>query len=487
MRASGILLPIFSLPSPYGIGSLGKSAFEFVDFLHEAGQKFWQILPLGPTGYADSPYQSFSSFASNGYFLDLDLLKEEGLLLSSEYENIQWSDKENKVDYGILYNKRYMVLKKAMARFDFEKKDFKDFSYNNNYWLDDYGLFMSLKDHFEGEPWHKWPEDIRNRSQKALEEYGTRFSQDILLHKFVQFMFFKQWENLKTYANKKNISIIGDIPIYTSLDSSDVWSRYHLFQTDKNRNISAQAGVPPDAFSTQGQLWGNPLYDWEEMEKEDFYWWRQRINIASQLYDYVRIDHFIGIERYFSVPADATTAKDGIYKKGPGMKLIKAIDQAKGNMKIIAEDLGVLTKEVVDLLEASTYPGMKVLQFAFSQDPSNIHLPTHHKINSIAYTGTHDNDTTRSWLKDMTKADKKFLKTYLNKSFVRVKDIIFETMKSVSFISIVPMQDWLNQDKKSRINYPSVTHGNWTYRISNRDLKKKLADKILDFTKITGR
>ena len=487
MRASGILLPVFSLPSPYGIGTMGKAAYEFVDFLVSAKQKYWQILPLGPTGYGDSPYQSFCSFASNSYFIDLDILESKDLLLKEEYQNEPWGENPDKVDYGLLYRKRNKVLEKAFNRFDKENLSFKAFCRNNAYWINDYAIFMSLKEHFDGKEWQSWPEDIRMRHNDALVRYGTELSEKILFHKFLQFEFFNQWTQLKKYANEKGIMIIGDIPIYVSPDSSDVWSRHYLFLTDEDRNLTSVAGVPPDAFSATGQLWGNPLYDWDAMEQEDFYWWKQRTGMASLLYDYVRIDHFIGIERYFSIPAGSDTAATGVYHQGPGMKLIDAINQSRGNMGIIAEDLGVLTDNVRKLLEKTGYPGMKVLQFGFSGEPSNDNLPMHYKKNLIAYTGTHDNDTILGWYKKLDRKNKDFLRKYLNRSRVHVYDLIFETMKSVANTAVVPIQDWLCQGSKGRINFPSVAFGNWTYRITDNMLTESLAQKISDMTTLCAR
>ena len=487
MRASGVLLPVFSLPSPYGIGTIGKTAYEFIDFLESAGQKYWQILPLGPTGYGDSPYQSFCSCACNSYFIDLDVLEQKGLLEKAQYHDEFWGDKPDKIDYGLMYNKRFLILEKAFKKFDLNSMGFKSFCEDNIYWLDDYCIFMSLKEHFCGKKWQLWPDDIRNRYHQALEHYGSLLSERILFHKFLQFEFYEQWAQLKRYANDKGISIIGDIPIYASSDSSDVWARHSLFQTDDNRDLSFVAGVPPDDFSATGQLWGNPLYDWQAMEQDGFYWWKQRISKASLLYDSVRIDHFIGIERYFSIPADAKTAQSGQYHKGPGMKLIDAINQSRGNMSIIAEDLGVLTEGVIKLLERTGYPGMKVLQFAFSNDPSNHYLPMNYKKNLIVYTGTHDNDTTRGWLRTLGEENKGFMTRYMNKKRVKVQDLILEIMKSVADTAVIPIQDWLNQGPKSRINFPSIAFGNWTYRLSDNMLTENLASTILDMTRLCNR
>ncbi|HQM39929.1 MAG TPA: 4-alpha-glucanotransferase [Clostridia bacterium] len=487
MRASGILLPIFSLPSPYGIGTIGKAAYEFVDFLVSAKQRYWQILPLGPTGYGDSPYQSFCSFACNSYLIDLDILEDKGLLYKEEYQDEIWFEKEDKVDYGLMYQKRNAILEKAFNRFDVNNIKFKAYCQENVYWINDYAIFMALKEHFNGDKWQLWPDDIRLIYDKALVEYGALLSRRIMFHKFLQYEFFTQWSELKKYANGKGILIIGDIPIYVSSDSSDVWSRHYLFQTDENRNLTSVAGVPPDAFSATGQLWGNPLYDWEAMEKDNFYWWKQRIGMASSLYNYVRIDHFIGVERYFSIPSDASTAALGTYFQGPGMKLIDAINQSRNSMGIIAEDLGVLTDNVRRLLEKTGYPGMKVLQFGFSGEPSNDNLPMHYKKNLVAYTATHDNDTTKGWFGKLDIKNKEFAKKYLNRSRINVHDLILETMKSVADTAIIPIQDWLSQDSQSRINFPSIAFGNWTYRITKNMLTDSLTCKISDMTNLCAR
>lgn len=487
MRASGILLPIFSLPSPYGIGTIGKEAYEFVDFLVSAKQRYWQILPLGPTGYGDSPYQSFCSFACNSYLIDLDILEEKHLLQKDEYINESWYAQEDKVDYGLMYQKRNAALEKAFKRFDVNNIKFKAYCQENSYWINDYAIFMALKEKFNGDKWQLWPDDIRLRYHQSLMNYGTMLADRILFHKFLQYEFFAQWAELKKYANNKGIYIIGDIPIYVSSDSSDVWSRHYLFQTDENRNLASVAGVPPDAFSATGQLWGNPLYDWTSMEKDDFYWWKQRIGMASNLYDYVRIDHFIGIERYFSIPSDAETAASGTYYQGPGMKLIDAINLSRNNMGIIAEDLGVLTDNVRKLLEKTGYPGMKVLQFGFSGEPANDNLPMHYKKNLIAYTATHDNDTTKGWYRKLDRKNRDFMKKYLNRSRIHVHDLILETMKSVADTAIIPMQDWLCQGSESRINFPSVAFGNWTYRISKNMLTDNLASEISAMTVLCAR
>lgn len=486
-RSSGILLAVSSLPSRYGIGTLGKKAYEFIDFLHASGQKYWQVLPIGPTGYCDSPYQTFCSSACNPYFIDLDMLLEEGLLKDRDYTNKEWSSVPDHVDYGHQYELRSKVLKKAYNRFDVTSKDFISFCNSNVYWLNDYAIFMSLKTYYGGKEWQTWDEDIRMRKQSALEHYGTMLCDDILFHKFMQYEFLKQWKAMRSYANSQGVEIIGDIPIYAASDSSDVWSRPHLFLTDSDRKLTAIAGVPPDAFSATGQLWGNPLYNWSEMEKEDFYWWKQRIHIASVLFDVVRIDHFIGIARYFVVPADATSAVLGEYAKGPGMKLINAINDARGSLRIIAEDLGILIDEVRDLLNSSGYPGMKVLQFGFAGGPGNDNLPMHYLRNIVAYTATHDNDTTVNYLRTASKEEKTAMRKYIGKKRVTVNDFISEIMKSVADTVVIPMQDHLELGNDARMNHPSVTFGNWTWRLKEDQLTKELSEKILDMTEFYDR
>ena len=389
-RGAGILMHISSLPSPYGIGSFGKDAYEFVDRLVGARQKYWQVLPLGTTSYGDSPYASFSAFAGNPYFIDLDTLIEEGLITKEYVDSFRWNIEEQYVDYGLIYNSRFIVLKEAYKNSNHKAlKEYKEFVKENDFWIDDYCLYCVCKNDAESTSWQDWEEDIRFRKQEALDKKIEEFSDELDFYRFLQFKFFEQWFKLKEYANEKGIEIIGDIPIYVAMDSADVWSHPEIFQLDENLEAKKVAGVPPDAFSDLGQRWGNPLYDWNKLEKDDFSWWRKRMEHSAKLYDIVRIDHFIGMTKYYTIPAEDEDARNGKWEKGPGMKLIKAISQAIGDKKIIAEDLGVKIPEVVEVLEKSGFPGMKVLEFAFDGDRKNEHLPYFWTKNTVAYGGKH--------------------------------------------------------------------------------------------------
>ena len=398
-RGAGILMPISSIPSPYGIGTFGKAAYEFADKLERARQSYWQVLPLGPTSYGDSPYASFSAFAGNPYFIDLDKLAEEGLVTHDEICRYKWSYEEDKVDYSTIYDNRFKVLRTAFKNSNcLESEGYKTFVKNNKFWLDNYALFMAVKNEFNNVSWTKWDRDIKFRTPAGIRKYKKLLAEDINFWKFIQYLFFKQWNELKNYVNSKGIEIIGDIPIYVALDSADVWANPKVFLLDSGLRPKKVAGVPPDVFSETGQLWGNPLYDWKALEEDNFGWWRKRMKHSAMLYDVIRIDHFLGIVKYYAIPRNAKDAKKGVYKKGPGMKLIKAIDEAVGNKKIIAEDLGVLIPEAVKVLDESGYPGMKVMEFAFDGSRDNSHLPIYWKKNLVAYGGTHDNDTVMGWV-----------------------------------------------------------------------------------------
>lgn len=481
MRKSGILLHISSLPSDYGIGTMGKEAYKFVDFLKEAGQGYWQILPVGPTSYGDSPYQSFSTNAGNPYFIDLDTLAEEGLLKKSEYENLDWGGHKNYVDYNALYNNRFKVLKKAFNRF---KKgnldDFYAFLQENEKWISNYAMFMSIKDVYDGKPWLDWGDGLRNHDGHSLWEFSNEHGDEIMFWEFLQFKFFEQWNALKKYANENGVQIIGDIPIYVALDSADVWVYPDLFQLDTNRIPTAVAGCPPDAFSPTGQLWGNPLYNWDRHRECGYNWWIDRIKSATELYDVVRIDHFRGFEGYYAIPYGDETAENGEWRKGPGIELFSAVKGALGELPIIAEDLGFLTEDVHKLLRDSGFPGMKVLEFAFDpREPSN-YLPHTYTQNSIVYIGTHDNDTIRGWLSDLDSDTFAFCRQYLDAA--KDEDIperlIKTALSSVSDTAIIQMQDYLGLGSEARMNIPSTLGYNWKWRMSKRDITKKLAKKI---------
>lgn len=471
-RGAGILLPVSSLPSPYGIGTLGKDAYEFIDFLKQAGQKYWQVLPLGPTSFGDSPYQSLSAFAGNPYFIDLDMLIEAELLSRDEVMHQNWGDNPTSVSYDVIYENRFRVLKSAYHNSRHkETAEYRKFVKENSYWLEDYCMYMALKFHFHGADWLHWPDDeIRLRKPEAMKQYRELLADEIEFWAFCQFEFYSQWAKLRAYAKEKEIQIIGDIPIYAAMDSSDVWGHPGLFQLDEE-NLMPKfiAGVPPDAFSATGQLWGNPLYDWDAMENEDFCWWRERIGISGRLYDAVRIDHFIGITRYYAVPWGEKTSVNGTYQPGPGKKLTDVINEAAGeSLQIIAEDLGTVTPEVRKLLKDNEYPGMKVLAFGFDGDPANEHLPHNFKdSNCVVYGGTHDNETLTGLFCD--KSDE--VLTYLfelidTRERHRIVDHLFRlAYGSIADVVIFQAQDVLKLDNSARMNFPSTTGNNWRWRL----------------------
>ena len=458
--------------------------------------RYWQILPLGQTGYGDSPYQSFSAFAGNPYFIDFDILKDEGILSKAEYINENYGDNEEYIDYGLLFNIKYIVLRRAYENFKKShnfllKEYFESFKEENNWWLDNYSLYMAVKGKFNLASWQEWDDDIKKRRPEAIELYRNELSDEIEFWSFIQFLFFKQWNELKSYANEKGIKIIGDMPIYVAEDSADVWSNpeAYLIYEETLKPISI-AGCPPDAFSETGQLWGNPLYDWNYMEKTGYKWWIKRVEESLKIYDVVRIDHFRGFESYWEIPYGDTTAINGEWVKGPGIKLFNAIKESLGEINVIAEDLGFLTNEVKEFLEETGFPGMKVLQFAFDEREESNYLPHTYTNNCIAYTGTHDNDTFRGWF-ELTgnKSDVKYCKEYLalteeegyNWGFIR------GAWASVADVSIALMQDFLNLGNETRVNFPSTLGGNWKWRIKEGSYNTELADKIYKYTKMYGR
>ena len=418
MRKSGILLPVSSLPSRYGIGTFSREAYEFVDFLRDAGQKLWQILPLGATGYGDSPYQSFSTFAGNPYYIDLEKFIEQGWLTEAECDACDFGGSEEYVDYEKMYFSRFVLLRrafeKAFAGGFGENPDYLRFVEENKDWLEDYALFMTVKSSFDGVAFSEWDEDIRLRKPEALQAYREKYEKDLAYYRFEQYQFFTQWKALKAYANQNGIEIVGDIPIYVAFDSADTWANPELFQLDDKGMPSAVAGCPPDAFSATGQLWGNPLYDWTYHESTGFAWWMKRIACCYELYDIVRIDHFRGFDEYWEVPYGDATAERGKWCKGPGYALFETMKRQLGEKRVIAEDLGFLTQSVLDLVEKTGYPGMKVLQFAFESGPHNDYLPHNYKKNCVVYTGTHDNDTTLGWYESLPDWAKDFASEYLN-------------------------------------------------------------------------
>lgn len=494
-RASGILLPVFSLPSPYGIGCFSKEAYQWIDFLAEAGMEYWQILPLGPTSYGDSPYQSFSTYAGNPYFIDPDKLIQERYLTRAQLEEVDKAANPHDIDYGKIYTDRMLLLRKAYAE---SKKrndpDFEFFQRENAWWLNDYALFMAVKDAFAGAAWNEWSEDIRYRRQAAMEYYQSTYSDEINFYQWLQYLFAKQWRSLKAYANEKGIKIIGDIPIYVAFDSADVWANPSLFQLDEKRNPKAVAGCPPDGFTADGQLWGNPLYNWELHKQTNYDWWVSRMAYCFELYDVVRIDHFRGFDEYFSIPASDSNAKNGHWEKGPGIDLFKTITERLGKKEIIAEDLGYITDSVRELVKATGYPNMKVLQFAFdSRDSSGAedYLPHNYPKNCVCYTGTHDNETIYGWLSSIQKIERDMVCTYLNRQDAADTELAHELVRtavaSVANLCIIPLQDYLVLDNSARINFPSSMGKNWRWRMSAEDMSSELAGRIRMLNQVYGR
>lgn len=492
MRASGILMPVFSLPGKTGIGTFGKEAYDFVDFLEKAGQTYWQLLPLNPTNYGDSPYQSFSSAAGNPYFIDLDTLAREGLLTEADYTSVDFGEDSGVVDYGKLYDNRLPVLRKAYARFT-GGKDFEDFCQKQADWLEDYALFMAIKDTQKGTSWREWPAPLKRRQSQALADFRREHKEAIRFYQFLQFLFFTQWNALKSYANEKDIRIIGDMPIYVADDSADVWAEPEQFDLDNDLLPRVVAGCPPDIFSAEGQLWGMPVYRWEAMAKEtpSFGWWRRRMMRVFAMYDIVRIDHFRGLESYYCIPYGAKNAVKGAWRKGPGMALFKALQEDFGpELPIIAEDLGFLTQEVRDLLEESGFPGMRVLQFAFDGHPDNDYLPYNYCRNTVVYTGTHDNDTIMGWVKNAPEAE-----VALARKFLHVDDregfnwaMLRAAMMSPADTAIFLMADIMGLGSEARINRPSTLGGgNWCWRIGEGCINDWLAGIIMENTRLYGR
>ena len=483
MRASGILMPVFSLPGPFGIGTLGKEAFAFVDFLADAKQTYWQILPIGPTGYGDSPYQSFSAFAGNPYFISLDALVEEGVLTADECKKANFGRKADDINYSRLYTERGRLLRLAYSRSDIGHNEaFTAFCEKNKWWLDDFALFMAVKDRFEGKPWIEWAEDIRLRWQPAMDYYRRELYFEVEYHKYLQFKFDEQWRRLKAYANSKGIRIIGDIPIYVALDSADAWANPGLFQLDKDNIPTAVAGVPPDGFSPTGQLWGNPLYRWEAHRETGYQWWITRLWYCFELYDVVRIDHFRGFESYYSIPAGNKTATGGHWEKGPDRDFINAMHENLGEGGIIAEDLGYLTPEVKAMLSASGYPGMKIMQFAFDSRESGNYLPHTYHRNSVVYTGTHDNVTAEGWRTNASAEDVAYACRYLRCQPEELTEaMICACLASVSDTAVIPLADWLHLGSEARINTPSTQGSNWQWRLTC-PLPEALAGHIAQLT-----
>ena len=476
MRTCGVLMPVFSLSSRGGIGTLGKEAYQFVDFLNKAGQSWWQILPLNPTNFGDSPYQSFSSYAGNPYFIDPETLIQEGLLTDSELAGFDFGSNPNEIDYEKLYNYRYEMLKLAFSRFNADESYYK-FCKENAFWLDNYALFMTLKSKNNNASWNLW---------ETFDGDTKQYNRELDFHRFVQYKFYVQWFALKKYANEKGIGIIGDIPIYVAYDSADVWSEPHQFQLDSDNNPTGVAGCPPDAFSKEGQLWGNPLYNWKFMKSDGFGWWKRRLGYALKLYDKVRIDHFRGFESFWAVPFGDKNAIGGKWVKGPDITLFKELKSEFGkDVPIIAEDLGFLTPKIHLMLKRCGFPGMKVLQFAFSDDKDNDYLPHNYNKNCVVYTGTHDNDTILGWAESLSDNELRFVKDYLN---INDNDSLNWSMirlaqMSVADTCIITMQDLIGLKSEGRINTPSTLGNNWKWRISEGCINDWLAKILYDKTK----
>lgn len=535
MRESGILFPIFSVPSKFGIGCFSREAYEFVDFLEKSGQGFWQILPIGPTGFGDSPYQNVSAFAGNPYFISLETLIEDGLLTWDEVNACQFGSDETKVDYGAIYESRREILKKAYEKFtekleaskkdktvtagspipnginmpekkpasDKEKKkgakeekkpslaeEFEAFLKMETYWLEDYALFMALKEKAGGASWLDWEDDLRKRDEKAIEKAKKELADEMGLYYFEQFEFDRQWRALRAYANAKNVKIIGDIPFYVAMDSSDTWSHPEVFQMDKDLKPTVVAGCPPDAFSPTGQLWGNPIYDWDAEKKRDYDWWLRRMYRTYAFYDVIRIDHFHGFCDYYAIPYEDKTAEKGKLKKGPGIDLFNTLKKKVDNLRIIAEDLGNNTPENEKLLADTGFPGMKVLQYGFTSWDS-YYVNHRHINNCVVYTGTHDNTPTRAWCEEISEGELSFTRRYINSMNTDFGgltwDLIREAYRSVADLCIIPLQDYLCFGREARINTPGAPDGNWQWRLRPNFLSQDLANSIRGLAEVYSR
>lgn len=489
MRKSGILLAISSIPSKYGIGTFSKEAYQFIDFLEASGQKLWQILPLGPTGYGDSPYQSFSTFAGNPYYIDLEEFIKAGYLTEEECL-ADWEEQDAYVDYEKIYQTRFALLKKAFINSHIEEKmEYQEFVKKNEFWLADYALFMAIKDEMGGTSWIEWKKDLKLRESETLIKYRKKLSKEIAFYQFQQYYFNKQWSELKEYANHKKIQIIGDIPIYVALDSADTWANAELFQLDLEGTPIAVSGCPPDAFSATGQLWGNPLYRWDYLKQTGYAWWLKRMTYCFELYDIVRIDHFRGFDEYYSIPYGDKTAEFGTWEKGPGYDFFDTLKKQTGRHAVIAEDLGFLTPSVIKLVKKTGYPGMKILQFAFDSREESDYLPHNYPNNCVVYTGTHDNDTTKNWYHTLKKPDQRFAKRYLDLTSEKqvCQKMIRAALSSVADTAVIPMQDYLELGPEARMNIPSTLGTNWKWRMKEEELTTQLQEHILQLSKMFGR
>lgn len=492
IRSSGIILHPSSLPGPDGIGDLGPEAYRWVDFLHQSGCKLWQILPLGPTGFGDSPYQCFSAFAGNPYLISPALLLEQGLLRPGDLADRPVFPQEH-VEFGTAIHWKNTLLDRAFTQFQKSKKpklqqEYQNFCRKEENWLTDYALFMGIKECQGGVSWDQWPAGLRAHEISSLNDFVAQNRLSIERHKFRQFLFFTQWSNLKKYAHKQNIRIIGDIPIFVAYDSADAWAHPELFHFDRFGKPTSVAGVPPDYFSPTGQLWGNPLYRWDVHKRTGFEWWIERVKAVLEFVDIIRIDHFRGFASYWQIPNGMPTAEKGRWVKGPGQAIFKAIQGAVQNVTILAEDLGEITPDVIDLRDALGLPGMKVLQFAFSSDEEDPFLPHNYPRNCVAYTGTHDNDTTFGWYQTASEKEKDFCRRYLGRSGEDISwDLIRLAWSSVAELALAPMQDFLILDSRARMNFPGKPAGNWTWRFLPSDLTPDLASRILEFNQLYDR
>ncbi|HAG69147.1 MAG TPA: 4-alpha-glucanotransferase [Lachnospiraceae bacterium] len=497
MRESGVLLPVFSLASRFGIGCFSREAYDFVDFLYQSAQGFWQILPVGPTGYGDSPYQPFSAFAGNPYFVSPEKLIEDGLLTWDECNGMFFGDDEERVDYGALYENRFTLLRKAFVRFQErlksdgeEKKAYEAFLKREAYWIEDYALFNAIKKSKDGASWLTWEEGLRKRDEKACKKAREELSDELDFICFIQYEFDVQWNKLKKYANDKNVKIIGDLPFYVSLDSADAWSHPEVFQMDDELLPKVVAGCPPDAFSRTGQLWGNPVYDWDALKKSGYDWWVKRIKRNYEFYDVIRVDHFHGFCEYYAIPYGDETAEHGENRKGPGMELFNALRKEIGELNIIAEDLGNNTPENEKLLKDSGFPGMKVLQYGFTSWDS-YYVNHRHIKNCVVYTGTHDNTPTRAWIEEINDGERDFARRYINSRNTDygqfVWDFIREAYRSVADLCIIPIQDYLCKGKEARINSPGTSEGNWQWRLKPNFLSQDLARSIRELSETYSR
>lgn len=488
-RSAGIILHPTSLPSKFGIGDFGSDAYKFIDFLKEAGQTLWQIFPLGPTGYGDSPYQCFSAFAGNPLLINPEFLYQDELLTKSDITDVPQFN-NHKIDYGLVINYKSQLFRKAYQKFKMMKREFEsecgEFCEKNSYWLDDYSLFMAAKQFHNGVHWIQWENSIAFRKDNAVETWKNKLRDEIDYHKFTQFIFHKQWKNVKDYANQNNIKIIGDLPIFVAYDSADVWANRNLFTLNDDGSLEFVAGVPPDYFSKTGQLWGNPLYRWKEMEKDNFSWWKKRFSKLYEMVDIIRIDHFRGFDAYWRIPGKAKNAIEGKWIKAPGEKLFNAIKKELGDLPIIAEDLGVITDSVIELRDKFNFPGIKIIQFGLGENGDWRFLPHNYIPNCVVHTGSHDNETTKGFLESERQKNSgiyEWTQKYLN---YYSDDIVFELIRiayaSVANFVIIPMQDILNLGNEARMNFPGKLGGNWCWRFSWDQIDDGLANRYKELT-----